>query len=151
MSGSRSFGALLGLSFTTALVGALTLGLGAAHAAQTVHVELLDKGDGSMAIDLDTAHVKPGKVMFEVTNRSDGVEHEFLIARTELSPDDVPYNLDRAVVDEGALENTQELGDLEPGEAGTLTLDLVAGNYLLFCNEPGHFKAGMYREITVEP
>jgi uncharacterized cupredoxin-like copper-binding protein len=49
------------------------------------------------------------------------------------------------------VSKIEELGDLEPGESGQLTLDLTPGKYLLFCNEEGHFEAGMYAYLTVEP
>ena len=52
---------------------------------------------------------------------------------------------------EKALKGIHELGDLKPGKSGTMTLDLKAGRYLLFCNKPGHYKAGMYHVLTVTP
>jgi len=32
-----------------------------------------------------------------------------------------------------------------------LTVDLKAGKYLLICNVPGHYGAGMWAEFTVDP
>ena len=128
---------------------ATALGSGLAFAAQTVHVNLLDNADGSMAISTSEDSVKAGKVTFEVANRSEDVEHEFLIAQLTVPPTDVPFDESTGVVKEGALKGVKELGDLEPGRSGAMTLDLAAGNYLLFCNMPGHYKAGMYHVLTV--
>ena len=47
-------------------------------------------------------------------------------------------------VDEDKLKGMKELGDVHPGKSRSNTLTLKAGKYLLFCNEAGHFKAGMY-------
>jgi uncharacterized cupredoxin-like copper-binding protein len=32
-----------------------------------------------------------------------------------------------------------------------MTLNMTVGRYLLFCNEVGHFKAGMWTSVTVTP
>ncbi|WP_245455931.1 sulfocyanin-like copper-binding protein [Mesorhizobium sp. M7A.F.Ca.US.008.03.1.1] len=43
------------------------------------------------------------------------------------------------------------MSELDPDKSGTLTVDLKAGKYLLICNVPGHYGAGMWAEFTVEP
>jgi uncharacterized cupredoxin-like copper-binding protein len=126
-----------------------TFGSSLAFAAQTVHVDLLDKDDGSMAVATSVESVGAGKVTFEVTNTSNDVEHEFLIAQLNGTAAGVPFDESMGVVKEGALKGVTELGDLEPGKLDTMTLDLEAGKYLLFCNMPGHYKAGMYHVLTV--
>ena len=47
--------------------------------------------------------------------------------------------------------NTTVLGrlPLAPGESDTLTLDLAAGSYTLFCSLPDHEEAGMRANISV--
>ena len=65
------------------------------------------------------------------------------------APEDVPIDEANGIVKEAALDGVRELGDLEPGNSGTLTLDLKPGKYLLFCNLPGHFASGMYHVLTV--
>ena len=138
--------ATLGLSL---LAG--TLGAGAALASQTVHVKLMEKGDGNMVMVTSTKSVKAGKVTFDATNESKDIEHEFLIAPWSKSPDKVPYDQSKGRIEEDALKGLHELGDLNPHKSGTMTLALKAGKYLLFCNKPGHFKAGMYSVLTVTP
>jgi len=53
-------------------------------------------------------------------------------------------------VDERKLRGVKELGDLEPGKSGTLTLDLKPVHYVVFCNQPGHFAHGMHAELAVQ-
>jgi len=133
-------------------IGALTMPAIAAAAETTVKVEMWDKPDGSQGMDVSPAKVKAGKVTFEVKNISkNDEEHEFLISATDLAPDKLPMTQAGARLDESKLPDVEELGDLEPGEGGTLTVDLAPGKYLLFCNEEGHFAAGMYAYLTVEP
>ena len=45
--------------------------------------------------------------------------------------------------------NVGETGDLTPGAAKTVTLNLRAGHYALICNLPGHYKAGQHTDFTV--
>jgi uncharacterized cupredoxin-like copper-binding protein len=136
--------ALFGLFLLTS-----TLGSSLALAAQTVHVDLLDNDDGSMAIATSVESLPVGKVTFEVTNKSNDVEHEFLIAQLKVAPENVPFDDSRGIVKESALDGVKELGDLAPGKSSAMTLNLKAGKYLLFCNMPGHYKDGMYHVLNV--
>jgi uncharacterized cupredoxin-like copper-binding protein len=134
------------------VLGLLSVPALPAAADATVKVDMWDKPDGSQGMDLSVATVPAGKVTFEVANVSKNEEeHEFLIAKTDLAPDQLPMTQAGARVDESKLSGLEELGDLEPGKSGKLTLDLTPGKYLLFCNEEGHFAAGMYAYLTVEP
>ena len=142
----RQLAALLGLFLLATVSGA-----GIAEAAQTLHVDLLEKGDGRMVMETGAEKVPAGKVTFDVTNKSDSMEHEFLVAPLKGKPENVPYDDSTGRVREKALKGIHELGDLKPGKSGTMTLDLKAGRYLLFCNKPGHYKAGMYHVLTVTP
>jgi uncharacterized cupredoxin-like copper-binding protein len=132
-----------------ALLLAATLGAGPAVAKETVHVNLLETNDGGMTMTTDVKSVHKGPVTFEVTNKSSGIQHEFLVAPLSVALDKVPYDETKGRVKEAALPGIKELGDLEPGKSGSMTLDLETGKYLLFCNLPGHFKSGMYRVLTV--
>ena len=38
---------------------------------------------------------------------------------------------------------------MQPGATKALTLDLKPGTYLLVCNLPGHYAAGMWTVLTV--
>jgi uncharacterized cupredoxin-like copper-binding protein len=134
------------------VLGSMSMPAVPAAADTTVKVDMWDKPDGSQGMDLSTTKVTPGKVTFEVTNVSkNDEEHEFLIAKTDQAPEQLPTTQGGVRIDESKLPGLEELGDLEPGESGKLTLDLTPGKYLLFCNEEGHFAAGMFAYLTVEP
>ena len=57
------------------------------------------------------------------------------------------YNTAKVIV-----AKAKELGETEhmkPGNVKVLELTLPAGNYLLVCNLPGHYAAGMVAPFTV--
>ena len=145
---------MAGRRFLFLLLGLCVLGIasnaGPALAAQTVRVGLQESGDG-MIMTTSVESVKAGKVTFEVTNRSRDITHEFLIAPLKVSLKKVPYDENQGIVKEAELKGVKELGDLEPGKSGKMTLRLKSGKYLLFCNLPGHYKAGMRHVLTVTP
>lgn len=54
-------------------------------------------------------------------------------------------------MNEKRVKRLGEIADLKPGKTGKLTLNLKAGNYVLFCNQPGHYKDGMVAKLSVAP
>jgi uncharacterized cupredoxin-like copper-binding protein len=138
----------------TPLLGALWISLSAATASaasQVVNAQLWDKSDGSQGVTLSINQVKPGKVVFNVKNISTADEdHELLLAIAD-SPGALPMDESGARVEEDKLKGLEELGDVHPGKSRSTTVTLKAGKYILFCNEAGHFKAGMYAAFTVAP
>lgn len=54
-------------------------------------------------------------------------------------------------LNEDALGSLGEVADIEGGQSGEVTLDLAPGTYLLLCNLPVHFQAGMWTKLTVTP
>jgi uncharacterized cupredoxin-like copper-binding protein len=116
-----------------------------------VNADLWNKPDGSQGVTLSTDHVKPGKVVINVKNTSTDEDHELLLVKTDSEPKAMPMDADGVRVDEDKLKGMKELGDVHPGKSRSNTLTLKAGKYLLFCNEAGHFKAGMYTTLTVAP
>ncbi len=100
-----------------------------------------------MAITLDATTVPAGEVTFNVANVGT-VEHEFVIVATDLPQDQLPVK--DGVVEEDELDVISEIGGLQPGKDGHLSVDLPAGHYVIICNLPGHYLAGMHAEITVQ-
>jgi uncharacterized cupredoxin-like copper-binding protein len=135
------------------IAGVLWLSLTFAASAaspQIVNAELWNKNDGSQGVTLSADHVKPGKVLFKVKNISSDEDHELLLVKAE-SPDALPMDVSGVRVDEDKVQGLKELGDVHPGKSRSTPLTLAAGKYVLFCNEAGHFKAGMYATFTVAP
>lgn len=129
---------------------ALLLGLAAQAWAATpaqVMVTMSNAPDGTQSLRIDRSQVPAGPVRFVVRNLSADTVHELLVAKAPAGP--LPMARTSSRVDERKLEGLEELGDLGPGRSGSLSMRLRPGRYVLFCNEPGHFVAGMHAELTV--
>jgi uncharacterized cupredoxin-like copper-binding protein len=116
-----------------------------------VKVGMTNKPDGSQSMSLSPTTVHAGSVLFRVANESTNTLHEFLVVRTDLDPSSFPLEDNGSKVDEKKLKGVKELGDLEPGTSGQLNMLMKHGRYVLFCNQPGHFKAGMVAILNVAP
>jgi uncharacterized cupredoxin-like copper-binding protein len=115
-------------------------------------------GGGSAKVDLKlrdftitphAASAAAGKV--RVTAVNDGKKaHEVLVVRARRGHA-LPRRGGR--IDEAALESDDlvigEIADVGPGRSRTKTFTLEKGSYVLFCNLPGHYKAGMKARLTV--
>ncbi len=75
--------------------------------------------------------------------------HELVIAKTNADPSKLPTSSDGSVNEE-ALKIPGEVPEVGPGATGTATLDLKPGKYVMFCNLPAHYAAGMYGSLTVK-
>ena len=106
-------------------------------------------GMGPMAIRVDQATIKAGVVHFDVTNWSRGIVHEMLVVAVDNADAPLPYDDATSTVPEQQIRSLGEVSDLAPNATGTLDLDLRAGTYLLICNVPGHYAAGMQAPLTV--
>jgi uncharacterized cupredoxin-like copper-binding protein len=122
-----------------------------AAAPATVHVDEWNQPDGTQGITVTPMQIKAGKVTFKVTNTSKDTVHELLIVKTETPPEQFQAESDDpAKIDEGRLPGVKELPhDLKPGQTASLTMTVKPGHYVLFCNQTGHFMAGMHSVITV--
>ncbi len=156
---------------------AATLALGAfsipaladTDAGVTVFVDLWDAGanmevfadhriindaaryEDSMGVMVSTATVPAGEITFKVLNSSADSVHEMVVAILPDTAAGLPYEEDMARVNEdidGA--NLGEVPELEPGDAGSLTIRLKPGTYVLYCNISGHYASGMWTILTVE-
>lgn len=123
-----------------------------------------DSGGGSVDVTLQEFAVIPsessvgaGEVTFNVTNEGPDDVHEFVVFRTDLSPEALPTAEDGSVDETGeGLELIDEIEDIAVGESPSLTVDLDAGNYVLICNiydpaeDEAHYQEGMRVAFTVE-
>ncbi len=104
-----------------------------------------------MAFQLSSTTAPAGTVEFVVKNL--GKEsHEFVVLKNNLSDKKLPLKSDSLDEDAKGFKNMGEIGDnkLKSGATETLRVNLTPGRYLLVCNLPGHFKAGMKAEFTVK-
>lgn len=125
------------------------------RAADVVKVQFEDPSVGNgvdgMKMVVEPATVKAGKVTFQATNESQGLVHEMILIK---APDDgkpLPYDVKADKIDEAGIHSLGEVSERDPGQAGTLTVDLQPGKYLLLCNQSGHYKGGMWTMVTATP
>lgn len=147
---------------------ALVLGATAASAATVVKVDLWDKGadtpmatgqgydepgadmaKATMGIKVSPASAPAGRITFEATDSSKDQIHEMIVMYLADPSKQLPYIADESRVDEDKAGDKGEVSELDPGQSGSLTVTLQPGKYLLICNVPGHFEAGMWAEFTV--
>ena len=103
-----------------------------------------------MRIDIDKKSVPAGKVTFEVTNVAKETVHEMLVSPIAGKDAVLPFVENENRVNEEASGDLGEVSELDPGKSGSLTLDLKPGLYVLFCNVPGHYTAGMWTVLEVK-
>jgi uncharacterized cupredoxin-like copper-binding protein len=140
---SAGTGAATGAAGTAGVAGAAgTASTSAAAATPLAH---------KVGVSLAEFSVKPtvpqaaaGKVTFGVHN-SGKLTHEFVVLRTD-KPAGSLLQGSRA----SESGNVGETGDLKPGQAKSITLNLPAGHYALICNLPGHYVAGQHTDFTVK-
>jgi uncharacterized cupredoxin-like copper-binding protein len=103
-----------------------------------------------MGIRTDKNTVPAGKVTFNVSNDSKDVIHEMLVSPVATEDTVLPFIDAENRVDEDKSGDLGEVSELDPGKSGSLTLDLKPGIYILFCNVPGHYMAGMWTVLKVQ-
>jgi uncharacterized cupredoxin-like copper-binding protein len=109
-----------------------------------------DLSKATMGIKASPSKVKAGEVTFVVKNTSKDTIHEMILARLDDPSKQEPYLADENRVDEDQAGDLGEVSELDPGASGKLTVTLKPGNYLLYCNVPGHYMAGMWTKFTVQ-
>ncbi len=114
---------------------------GSAPAAKATVVAVTQK---EWAIEPAVSSVGPGNVTFQVTNQGQ-LTHEFVVLQTDAAPGSIPIESGKA----SEAGHQGEVQDVPPGTTKTLTLNLPPGNYVLICNLPGHYEAGMHAAFTV--
>jgi uncharacterized cupredoxin-like copper-binding protein len=105
----------------------------------------------SITLSQDTAPA--GRQVIAVSNEG-SVGHNFWIIDTDLSADDLPVT--NNVVDTEALDVVVNSGiatdgeDIQPGGQIEVQASLDPGTYVIICNVPDHYTAGMQAELTVQ-
>lgn len=109
-------------------------------------------GDG-IAVTLKDFTIAPasttapsGTVAFDITNDGPSV-HEFEVLATDTAHDALA--VDSGVVQTQDSEIVDEVENIAPATSTTLGVDLGPGSYVIICNVPGHYEAGMHVGFTV--
>lgn len=93
--------------------------------------------------------VPAGEVTFMASNRSSDLTHEMILIKVTDPHMPLPYMAADGKINEDAAHHLGEVSELDPGKSGKLTMKLDPGTYMLLCNVPGHYMAGMWTTITV--
>lgn len=106
------------------------------------------------SVSVTPATADSGEITFSVENVG-GLTHEFVIVKTDLDDADLPTVEDGSVDEAGeGIEPVNEIEDIVADSSEELTVDLDAGNYVLFCNvvegAQVHYQEGMHTSFTVE-
>lgn len=107
-----------------------------------------DMSKAKMGVNANPKTVRRGTVTFKVTNLASQIIHEVIVARLN-GEQKLPYDEATQRVDESALQNFGSVNEIDPSKSAALTLELKPGKYLLYCNLPGHYMAGMWTVIDV--
>jgi uncharacterized cupredoxin-like copper-binding protein len=122
--------------------------------AQVVEITLSDPSTdpaiAGMQMTAEPSTVKAGRVTLNAVNRSKDLVHEVLVIPAPPNGKKLPYDTKKDIVLEKRAHARGEVSDLKPGARGSTTLSLKPGTYLLVCNQPGHYKSGMYTRLVVE-
>lgn len=88
-----------------------------------------------------------GDIAFRAENAG-AIVHELTVIRTDLAADALPTAGGRA--DESRLEVVATSPDIQARRSVELRTDLTDGRYVLICNVPGHYQAGMRTAFTAQ-
>lgn len=109
-----------------------------------------DQAMAQMGINVNPKAVQRGMVTFKVTNLASQMIHEMIVARLPDGVKQLPYDEASARVVENSLQAFGSVNEIDPSRTAGLTLDLKPGKYMLYCNLPGHYMAGMWTVIEVQ-
>jgi uncharacterized cupredoxin-like copper-binding protein len=87
-----------------------------------------------------------GDITFAIQNDGPSA-HEFVVIRSDDAPDALP--VENGVIPEDQIDLVDEAEDIAPGTNTSLDVNLEAGSYILVCNLPAHYEAGMHAAFTV--
>jgi uncharacterized cupredoxin-like copper-binding protein len=104
---------------------------------------------GMMSIRAVQASVEAGTVTFNVTNWSSSILHELVVVAVDSPNAPLPYDYNTGLVIENQVKVEGETEEMAPQASITLELELQPGSYMLICNLPYHYAAGMALPFTV--
>jgi len=114
-------------------------------------VTKIDVYEKEMSITLSRDTVPAGYVDFVARNDGERA-HELVVFKTDVPFDKLPMKGSDLDEKGAGLKNVADTGEenLKSGEVRILHASLDPGSYIVVCNLPGHFKAGMKATLTVK-
>ena len=137
-----------GALISTILIAALGIGLYVWN--QTPWTGVVDVKEGEWYIKISADRHTAGEVVFDLSNRGT-IGHEFLVVKSDKTAKELLELVDPATnrIDEELLDVIDEQGEYDAATTAELTLTLPEGNYVVMCNLEGHYKNGMYADLTI--
>jgi copper(I)-binding protein len=125
------------------LISAACGGSASSGAASATAVTLTDTG-----IQLDQPSAPAGTVTFTARNNGT-VIHSLMLIKTDVAVDKLAADPNDAsrVAKTGEVRETAQI---PVGQTASFSANLAAGNYVLVCNEPGHYLIGMRTAFVVK-
>lgn len=144
----RSAAFLLGLAALAAACGGSSADDDAsAEDAQQASRNAITVSAREFSFEADQQTVAAGRVTLTLVNRG-SVPHDLVVVRTDLAPDKLPAK--NGVADVPASEEIAHVHDVRAGARKSVSEELKPGKYVLICNVPAHYQAGMHLALTVE-
>lgn len=113
------------------------------------NVSTIDIIENEWNLKFDNKIIYAGQVTFNVINQGKA-EHEVVILKTNLDAETLIFKSNGVEIDESASgQIVGEVKSIQSEKTGSVVVNLYSGKYLLFCNIPGHYKAGMVNMIKV--
>lgn len=109
-----------------------------------VAVIAAEKG-AAYSMTADPASVKTGPVTFTLTDTGT-MKHEMVVLKTDQPFGALTVGADHKVSEDSTVG---EVGEIDAGKTGTVTLDLKPGHYVLVCNIALQYGLGMRVGFTV--
>jgi uncharacterized cupredoxin-like copper-binding protein len=123
-----------------------------AAAPKTTTTPATGSSSGPITADLSEFKIAPsattagaGPVTFDVTNNGK-LPHEMVVLKTTKAAAALGKAGTSRLPETG---HVGEVATLKPGASGKTTINLKPGHYVLICNLPGHWTAGMREDLTV--
>jgi uncharacterized cupredoxin-like copper-binding protein len=85
-----------------------------------------------------------GKLTITMDNTGT-MAHELVVLKTDTAPGELKVT-DGTV---GEDDSVGEIGETAAGKSASHTFDLKPGKYVIVCNVPGHYSAGMYGSLVI--
>jgi len=109
-----------------------------------------DMNLAKMGIGINRKAVNRGKVRFDIVNLASTLVHEVIVARVTDENEILTYDAAKGKVDEETIQTLGQIAEIDPNKSASMTLELKPGKYILYCNVPGHYMAGMWTVIEVK-
>ena len=111
------------------------------------------------SIHPNSNHANAGRLTLKAVNEGLST-HELVILKTNLKPAALPRKEAQSQPgrgpeylvneDDARIETIDEIEEFPAGTSQEKTIVLEPGDYVLFCNIPGHYDKGMYASLQIK-